>query len=148
MKEKDETREKLIIELSKLRKRITELEKSETEVNKALAKTETGKERKRAGDRLEKESKAIAAVVNDMLRGEVDDAQTEERVLDACLVATDSVYGMIGVINEHGRYDTTTYSSQTLQDCAFPEALAREISRGMTIRGIWGWPMLHGKPLL
>jgi len=105
-------------------------------------------ESKQAGERLAKESTAIAAVINDMLRGEVDDAQTEKQVLDACLVATDSVYGMIGTINEHGKYDTTTYSSQSLQDCAFPEALAWEMSRGMTIRGIWGWPMLHGKPLL
>lgn len=57
-------------------------------------------ESKRVGVRHEKELVAIAAVVNDMLRGEVDDAKTEERVLDACLVATDSVYG---VINEHGK---------------------------------------------
>jgi len=47
-----------------------------------------------------------------------------------------------------GKYDAMTYSSQTLKDCAFPEALAWEMSTGMTIRGIWGWAMLHGGPLL
>jgi hypothetical protein len=97
---------------------------------------------------MEKEITAIIAVLNNMLSGVVDDAQTEARVLDACLTATDSVYGQIGRINEHGKYDTTTYSSHTLQDCAFPDALAWEMSTGMTIRGIWGWPMLHGKPLI
>ena len=104
--------------------------------------------RKRTEERLEKESKAVTAVVNDMLHGEVDDAETERRVLDACLDATDSVYGMIGVINEHGKYDTTSYNSRTLGDCAFPEALAWELSTGMTIRGIWGWPMIHGEALI
>jgi PAS domain S-box-containing protein len=98
--------------------------------------------------RLEKEMTAVTNVLNDILQGEVDEAQTEKKVLKACLVATDSVYGMIGKINEHGKYDTTTYSSQTLEDCAFPDALAWEMSTGMTIRGIWGWPMLHGKPLI
>jgi len=86
--------------------------------------------------------------VDDMLHGEVNDVETERRVLDACLEATDSVYGMIGVINEHGQYDTTTYNSRTLEDCAFPEALAWKLSTGMPIQGIWGWAMLHGEPLV
>ncbi len=148
MKNKDKTKSQLLKELAKLRQRIVELEKPETKIKKAKAKIETNKDRKQTEDRLSKELAAIAAVVNDMLRREVDDAQTEERVMDACLVATDSVYGMTGVINEHGKYNTTTYSSQTLQDCAFPESLAWKLPTGMTIRGIWGWPMLHGKPLL
>ena len=105
-------------------------------------------ERRKDGVRLEKELMAIAAVVDDMLLGELDDAETERRVLDACLAATDSVYGMIGKINEHGKFDTTTHSSQALEDCAFPEALAREVSTGMTVRGVLGWPMMHGQPLI
>ena len=108
---------------------------------------EPSEARDQAEGRLAKESKAITAIVDDMLRGEVDDAETERRVLDACLDATDSDYGMIGVINEHSQYDTTTYNSRTLHDCAFPEALAWELSTGMPIRGIWGWPMLHGEAL-
>lgn len=103
---------------------------------------------KRAGHRLERELTSVTAVLNDMLQGELDDAQTEERVLEACLAATDSIYGMIGKINEQGNYDTTTYSSRTLHDCAFPEALTWEISTGMPIRGIWGWAMQHGEPLI
>lgn len=99
-----------------------------------------GTERERIEGRLEKESKAITTVLNDMLRGEVDDAETERRVLDACLDATDSAYGMIGVVNEHGNYDTTSYNSRTPHDCAFPDALAWELSTGMTIRGVWGTP--------
>lgn len=105
-------------------------------------------EGRKDGVRLEKELMAIAAVVDDMLLGKLDDAETERRVLVACLAATDSVYGMIGMINEHGKFDTTTYSSQALEDCAFPEALAWEVSTGMTIRGVWGWPMMHRKPLI
>lgn len=105
-------------------------------------------QRKKMEEQLLKETSATAAVVNDMLRGEANDTETENRVLDACLEATDSAYGMFGVINEHGQYDTTTYNSTTLQDCAFPEALAWKLSTGMTIRGIWGWPMLHGEALI
>jgi len=109
---------------------------------------ETGKKQEEMEGRLAEEVIAIDAVLSNMLCGEVDDVKTEEWVLDACLSATDSVYGMIGVINEHGTYDTTTYTSQTMQDCAFPEALVLDLSTGMTLRGIWGWPMLHGEPLL
>jgi PAS domain S-box-containing protein len=148
MKDKDITKPQLLQEITKLRKHIAKLEKSEAGIKKSMAEIETGKEREQTGNRLAKESVAITSVIKDMLRGDVDDAQTEDRVLEACLAATDSVYGMIGVINEHGKYDTTTYNSHTLQDCAFPEALAWELSTGMTIRGIWGWPMLHGKPLI
>ncbi len=135
MKDQDKTKQQLINELKALRQE--------------MAKPEgLGVERKQAEGRLDKEFAAITSVVDDMLRGEIDDKETEKRVLDACLTVTDSAYGQIGVINEHGKYDTTTYSGQTLQDCAFPEALAWEMSTGMTIRGIWGWPMLHGEPLL
>ena len=103
---------------------------------------------KQAKIRLKKEFATITTVMDDMLSGEGDGAKTEAQVLDTCLAATDSVYGMIGIVNEHGKYDTTTYSSRTIQDCAFPEALAWELSTGMTIRGIWGYPVLQGKPLL
>ncbi|MFQ5869044.1 MAG: ATP-binding protein [Candidatus Zixiibacteriota bacterium] len=128
---------------------ITERVRAEEALNEYSKRLqEMVEERKHAGEQLGKEMTAVATVVNDMLRGEMDDAQTEKRVLEACLTATDSVYGQIGKINEHGKYDTTTYSSQTLEDCAFPEALAWEVSTGMTIRGIWGWPMLKGEPLL
>ncbi len=99
-------------------------------------------------ERLAKETAAVTAIVGNLLRGELDDQETEKRVLDACLDATDSAYGMIGVVNEQGQYDTTSYNSQTMQDCAFPEALAWQVSTRMTIRGIWGWPLLHGEPLL
>ena len=135
MHDERKTKKQLIEELKELRRRNSELEKAEGVS-------------KQAGVAAKKELSAMAAVVTDMLSGEVDDAKTEERVMDACLAATDSSYGMIGVINEQGKYDTTTYSSRTLQDCAFPEALAWEVSTGMTIRGIWGWPMLHGEPLI
>ncbi len=105
-------------------------------------------ELKRTEDRRDKEFTAVTDIINSILHDELDDAETEKRVLNACLTATDSAYGMIGVINEHGKYDTTTYDSQTIQDCAFPEALTWELSTGMAIRGVWGWPMLHGKPLI
>jgi len=148
MKDKDITKPQLLKEITKLHKQIAKLEKPEAEIKKSMAEIETGKEREQTRNRLAKESVAITSVIKGMLRGDVDNAQTEDRVLEACLAATDSVYGMIGVINEHGKYDTTTYNNHTLQNCAFPEALAWELSTGMTIRGIWGWPMLHGKPLI
>ena len=98
--------------------------------------------------RLTKEIAAVADIVGEMLSGELTDAEVERQVLNACLDATRSTHGMIGVVNQHGRYDVTAYNSRTLSDCAFPEALAWEMTTGMEIRGIWGWPMLHGQPLV
>jgi hypothetical protein len=92
----------------------------------------------KAEGRLAKERRAVGAVLSDIFRGELGDAPAEKRVLDTCLAATDSVYGMVGKINEQGNYDTTTYASRVIEDCAFPEALAWEMSTGMPIRGIWG----------
>jgi len=99
-------------------------------------------------EELNRELKAITEIIQHMLQEEMDDSQTELNVLNTCLISTNSIYGMIGRINKEGNYDTTTYSSQTLEDCAFPEALAWELSTGMAIRGIWGFPMLHNKPLI
>lgn len=98
--------------------------------------------------RLTKEIEAVGLVVDSMLRGETDDAATERRVLDACLDTTDSQYGMIGAINEQGNFDTACYGGRTVEDCAFPEALAWQMTTGMAIRGVWGWPLKHGRPLL
>jgi PAS domain S-box-containing protein len=95
-----------------------------------------------------KELEAVAAIVNDMLRGEIDDEETEARVLDACIAATGSGYGMIGKIDEHGRWHTTTYSAKALKDCAFPRALAQGPTAGREIRGMLSQPLLEGKPLL
>ncbi len=103
---------------------------------------------RRAQERLDKLFTAVTSIVDGMLHGELDDVQTEKRVLDACLAATDSRYGMIGAINEHGKFDVTAYGSTTLEDCAFPAATASDRSAGMTLRGVWGWPMAHGEPLL
>ena len=75
-------------------------------------KKETVQRTNQSNERIDKELTAIASVVNDMLRGDLDDLKTEKKVMDSCLIATDSVYGMIGAINEQGKYDTTTYSSR------------------------------------
>jgi len=98
--------------------------------------------------RLAEETAATAAIVNELLAGMADDAETEMQVLNACLAATGSKHGMIGVINEHGKYDTTTYNGESLSGCAFPEAMAWELSTGLTIRGVWGAPMLRGEPVI
>ena len=68
--------------------------------------------------------------------------------MDTCLDATDSVYGLIGYINERGTFDTTTIASTANEDCAFPAAMVQEVTTGMNIRGIWGQPMLTGEPLI
>jgi len=63
----------------------------------AKRKSDTGiVEPKESEEHMSKELTATASVVNDMLLGEIDDTETEKRVLDACLTATDSKYGMIG----------------------------------------------------
>lgn len=98
--------------------------------------------------RRAKESGYVATIVSEMLSGHLTDAEIERQVLNACLDATNSVYGMIGAVNKEGKWDITTYISRMQKDCAFPEAPAPELSSGRDIQGIWGWPMLHGKPLI
>lgn len=104
-------------------------------------------ELRRSEESLAKETTVVSEIVAEMLRGELSDAEVERQVLNACLDATHSSHGMIGMINAHGRYDVVAYGGRTLQDCAFSDSAARELSTGMEIRGIWGWPILHGKPL-
>ncbi len=72
----------------------------------------------------------------------------ERQVLDACLEATDSSCGMIGMINEHGKYETTIYHTRNVKDSVLPDVLVWQLSRGMTKRGVRRWPMLRGEPLL
>ena len=135
MEDEAKIKNQLIDELNEARQRIAEFESSEIGY-------------KGTENRLVKELTAIDSIVDDMLDKEKDSRETEKRVIDACLSATNSVYGMMGVINEHGEFDTTTYCGQALQDCAFSDALAWELTKSMTIRGIWGWPLLHGESIL
>lgn len=72
----------------------------------------------------------------------------EKGILDYALEITNSPYGMIGKVNEAGKYNTLTYSSQTMDDCAYQPEKAMKLSTGMVIRKVWGVPMLTGKPLL
>ena len=67
MKDEDKTKQQLIDELLEIRQCSAELEKLETES-------------KRAEEGLAKELTAIVDVLNDMLRGEADDTQTEMRL--------------------------------------------------------------------
>jgi len=103
---------------------------------------------RQAQERLGKLFTAVTGIVDSLLDGPLADDAIEQQVLDACLSATDSRYGMIGRINELGRFDTTTYSSATLEACAFPEAQAWDLTTGMELRGVWGAPMVRGKPVL
>jgi PAS domain S-box-containing protein len=98
--------------------------------------------------RLIEETAATADIVKQLLSEEANEPETERQVLDACLAATRSRFGMIGAVNEHGEFETTTHNSETLKDCAFPEAMAGNLTSGMNTRGIWAWPMIHGEPLL
>jgi signal transduction histidine kinase len=156
-----ESRAPFIIELAKTRLlaaarmigTMVERKRAEEELRKHREELETLVQQRTqqladSEQRLAKETGAVATIMREMLSGDLSNAETEKQVLDACLDATQSKYGMIGVVNQHGNYDTTTYSSRTMADCAFPEALAWDMTTGLTIRGIWGWPMIHGKPLL
>ena len=126
---------------------LTQIQLREQERDKAQAELRRA-DRELTEGRLAREVTAVSTIIDGMLRGEPDDADTERHVLNACLEATGSQYGMIGVVNEHGKFDTTSYGSRTLEDCAFPEALTWDMTTRMTIGGIWGQPLLSGEPLL
>jgi DNA-binding CsgD family transcriptional regulator len=97
---------------------------------------------------LSKELQAITRIFQMMMQYNLDDRKVEADVLDACLECTDSVYGMVGTINKEGKFDTTSYNSRTLSDCAFPAGLTWQLTMGMDIRGVWGMPMLNNEPLI
>jgi DNA-binding CsgD family transcriptional regulator/GAF domain-containing protein len=97
---------------------------------------------------ISKELHAISRIFQIMMQYNTDDLTIEGHVLEACLECTESIYGMVGIINKGGEFDATTYSSRTLFDCAFPAGLTSQLTTGMDIRGVWGMPMFNNEPLI
>lgn len=114
----------------------------------ALLESQIATRREEGNSLLSKELQAITRIFQMMMQYNLDDRQVEVDVLDACLLCTDSVYGMVGTINKEGKFDTTSYNSRTLSDCAFPAGLTWQLTMGMDIRGVWGMPMLNNEPLI
>nr|MBC8279060.1 PAS domain S-box protein [FCB group bacterium] len=58
---------------------------------------------------------------------------------------TGSEYGLIGEVNEAGRFDTISYGDLGWAICKIPESDAIALSKNMLIRGIWGQAILKGE---
>ncbi|RJP93702.1 MAG: PAS domain S-box protein [Desulfobacteraceae bacterium] len=120
----------------------------ELEQRISLLETQMAIRSKDGNTLLSKELRAITRIFQMMMQYNLDDRNVEADVLDACLECTDSVYGMVGTINKEGKFDTTSYNSRTLSDCAFPGGLTWQLTTGMDIRGVWGMPMINNEPLI
>jgi|GEM_PF-6249011 len=97
--------------------------------------------------RLASETSATADIVNGMLSDEAADPQVERTMLDACLAATGSRFGIIGALDDRGALSTICYSEEALDACAFPRA-GWEAATGLTVQTMWERSVVHGAPLV
>ena len=128
------TKEQLIKELVELRKRITELEASETE-------------RRRAEEQAFRES-TLLETINKVLR-ETLTCKTDEEVARTCLAVAEELTGskfcFIGEVNHEGRFGTIALSNPRWDTSKMPQLEATKLIKNMEIRGIWDRVLKEGK---
>lgn len=104
-------------------------------------------ERKQAEEQIRRKT-AVVEAINKVFQ-ETLVCETEEEVAYVCInmaeELTGSEYGLIGEVNEAGRFDTITYGDLGWAICKIPESDAVALSKDMEIRGIWGQAILKGK---
>jgi len=135
-KDKTKTKDQLIKELGKLRRRINALEKSRPE-------------RRRADKHIVSQSTVLEAI-NRVLRGTLI-CKTDEEVARTCLAVseelTGSKFGFIGEVNKAGLFDTLALSDPAWDTCKMPKTNAVKMIRDMEVRGIWGKVIKEGNAL-
>jgi len=88
--------------------------------------------------------KAINSVFQETLVCE-SDVDVAYMCINMAEKLTGSEFGLIGEINEKGRFDTITYGDLGWAICKMEESEAIKLSKNMIIRGIWGQAILKGK---
>jgi len=101
-----------------------------------------------AEDEQHSRERAILNAINRVFR-EALTCEDDRQVARQCLVVaeelTGSKFGMIGEVNEQGRFDTIAVSDPGWSACAIPEADALAMLRNMPIRGIWSTALRAGQ---
>ena len=104
-------------------------------------------ERKRAEEQIKRKS-AIVEAINKLFQ-ETLICETVEEVAYTCInmaeELTGSEYGLVGEINQAGRFDTLSYGDLGWAICKMPESDAIALSKNMIIRGIWGQAILKSE---
>jgi PAS domain S-box-containing protein len=97
-------------------------------------------ERKRAGERVLRQS-AVLAAINEVFQ-ETLVCDTDEQVARTCLAVaeklTGSKFGFIGEVNPAGRVDAIALSDPGWEACRMPKTNAVLLLKDMEIRGLWG----------
>ncbi len=90
----------------------------------------------------------LAQAANEVLQ-EALTCESAEAVAQTCLAAaeelTGSRFGLIGEVNEAGRFDTIALSNPGWDACTIPESDAAVLISDMEIRGIWGTVIKDGQ---
>ena len=134
MKDEQKSPAKLIEELETLRTRVKQLEKDVMGRKRAEEHTLRQAAVFRAINKVFQET-LVCETVEDVAYTFIN--MTEE--------LTGSEYGLVGEINEAGRFDTISYGDLGWAICKMPGSDAIALSKNMIIRGIWGQAILKGE---
>ena len=78
--------------------------------------------------------------------------ESEVEVARVCLAVaeklTGSEFGLLGEVNQQGRFDAIALSDPGWKNCRMPETQAAASLRNMEIRGIWAKPILQEKSVI
>ena len=111
---------------------------------------EEASRRKRVEEHARRQSRVLGTV-NNLLQGALT-CQTERDVAHTCLSLalelTDSKFGFIGELNPAGRLDTIALSNPGRGTSEMSGSQAATLITDMEIRGIWGWVIKKGQPLI
>jgi PAS domain S-box-containing protein len=103
--------------------------------------------RKEAEEKIQRKT-AVVEAINKIFH-ETLVCDTAEEVAYTCIniaeELTGSKNGLVGEVNEEGRFDTASYGDLGWGICKMPEADSIMLSKNMIIRGIWGQAILKGE---
>ncbi|MFQ6109808.1 MAG: GAF domain-containing protein, partial [Candidatus Aminicenantales bacterium] len=105
---------------------------------------------KQAEELFRKQS-AVLKAINEVFHQTLV-CETEEEVARTCLSVarelTGSDFGLIGKVNDKGRFDTIAQSDTGWKACKIPKSQAILMIKDMEIRGIWGKALMDEQSLI
>jgi PAS domain S-box-containing protein len=107
-------------------------------------------ERKQGEEQILRQS-AVLDAINKVFQ-ETLSCETDEEVARMCLAVaeelTGSKFGLIGEVNESGRFDVIALSDPGWEACRMPKSDAVIMIKDMEVRGIWGGVLRDGRSLM
>ena len=129
---------------------ISPIRNAQGDVTNLVAVKEDVTEQKLTEERLVKQT-ALLRVINQVLEKTLA-CDSDEQVASVCLSfaekLTGSMFGLIGELNAAGRLDTIALSDPGWNACRIPQSDAVKMIHNMEIRGVLGYTLKNGEPLI